>query len=349
MTPQQFLNEAKSGNPAPLYLFAGPESYRRRICRRTLIDKFLPEEIREEGLSRHDLDEVTLRDVLDDASSFSLFASQRVLLVSSAEHVLPKGSAKEEDNPGFQALKDYAKNPTPGVVIIFDSQRITFDSDDKTKLDRLRKFYAPVKQIVEFHPYSSEDARRLAGDLAQRAGLKAEPGALESLCEALGNDAARIASELEKLALFLGGTRPVRIEDIAALSPDARETTIGTLVSAISRGDRRASLDLLETLVRAGEYLPLALSFLSTQFRLALAARDEGIRTQQQLQGHFAKLGINMWSSRLQQVLQTLQAFDKARLEEAIALIYQADKAFRDRSPDDRIVMENLVLRLTRK
>lgn len=349
MTPQQFLTEAKSGNPAPLYLFIGPESYRRRICRRTLIEKFLPEDIREEGLSRHDLDEVTMRDVLDDASSFSLFASQRVLLVSSAEHVLPKGNAKEDDNPNFLALQDYAKNPTPGVVIIFDSQRITFDSDDKTKLDRLRKFFAPVKQVVEFHPYSGEEARRLAGDLAQRTGLKAEPGALEALCEALGNDAARISSEIEKIFLFVGSTRAVRLEDIASLSPDARETTIFALVNAISRGDRRASLDLLETLVRAGEYLPLALSFLATQFRLALAARDEGIRTQQQIQGHFAKLGVGMWPSRAQQVVQTMQAFDKARLEEAIALTYQADKAFRDRSPDDRIVMEDLVLRLTRK
>ena len=93
----------------------------------------------------------------------------------------------------------------------------------------------------------------------------------------------------------------------------------------------------------------LALTFLATQFRLALTAKEEGLRTQQQLQGHFAKLGVAMWPSRAQQVLETMSAFPRARLELAIHKMYQADKALRDRAPDDRIVLEDVVLALTSK
>lgn len=349
MTPQQFLTQVKAGNIAPVYLFLGPEMYRRRICRKMLLEKFLPEDMREEGFVRHDLDETGLRDAVDDAGSLSLFVSRRMVWIGAAEAVIPKGNAADAEASAAAIIANYAKNPTPDTVVVFDSSRLTFENDDKTKLERLRKIYGSIKDQVEFAPYSPEEARKLANDLAARAGLQIQPPALDALVEALGADAARLATEIEKLALFTGGQRKVTEEDIQAMAPDARATTIFALVNALSRGDRAQSLDLLETLVRDGEYLPLALTFLATQFRLALTAKEEGLRTQQQLQGHFAKLGVAMWPSRAQQVLETMGAFSKSRLELAIRMIYQADKALRDRAADDRIVIENVVLALTAK
>ncbi|MCC6368975.1 MAG: DNA polymerase III subunit delta [Bryobacterales bacterium] len=347
MTPQQFLGQIKT-KPGAVYLFVGPEMYRRRVCRRMLIERFLPAEMREDGVSRHDLEETTLRDVLDDASSFSLFASKRVIWVSGAEAAVPRGTAKDEDNPGHAALAAYARNPAADTIVVLDSWRFTFDNEDKSKLDRLRKFYAVIPDVVEFAPYTAEEARKLAGDLAARSGLEIHPAALETLVESLGNDAARLASEIEKLSLFTGGKRAVTEEDVLRMAPDARSTTIFALVNALSQGNRAVSLDLLETLVREGEYLPLAITFLAAQFRFALAAKEEGLRSAQQVQGHFSKLGVAMWPSRAQQVMQTVNTFTRQKLEQAVVELYRADKALRDRSPDDRIVMERLVLALTK-
>lgn len=349
MTPQQFLAQIKAGTTAPAYLFFGPEQYRRGVCRKMIIDKILPGELREDGLTRHDLDEVALRDVITDAGSYSLFATRRVVWVSSAEAPVPKGTAKDDDSPGHAALQAYLKNPNPDVTLVFDAQRLSFDSDDKAKMDRLLKFYGGVSNVVEFTPYTADEALKLAADLARKASLKMGPAVLESLVASLGNDAARIANELEKLALYTGGQREVTEEDISLLAPDARSTTIFALVNAIGRGDRAKSLDLMETLVRDGEYLPLALTLIASQFRLALTAKEENLRTPQQLQAYCAKLGIQVWFSRVQQVFQTVGAYTKPRLEQAMLELYKADKALRDRSPDDRLVMENLVLALTRK
>lgn len=349
MTPQQFLTQLKSGKPAPVYLFVGPEMYRRRICRKMLVEKFLPEDMREEGFVRHDLDDTGLRDAVDDAGSLSLFVTKRVVWIGAAEAAVPKGHAAEAEAAATAIVSAYAKNPTPDTIVVFDSSRLTFDNEDKTKLERLRKIFSAVKDQVEFAPYGAEEARKLAADLAAKAGLQMHPAALDALVESLGADAARISTEIEKLALYTGGNRKVTEEDIQAMSPDARATTIFALVNALSRGDRAQSLDLLETLVRDGEYLPLALTFLATQFRLALTAKEEGLRTQQQLQGHFAKLGVAMWPSRAQQVMETMGAFSRGRLELAIGKIYEADKALRDRAADDRIVIEDVVLALTAK
>ena len=348
MTPQQFIAQVKGPGPAPIYLFVGPEMHRRRGCRRFLIEKFLPGELREEGLTRHDLEDLTVTEVIDDARSLSLFASRRLILVSSAELAVPKTVSDKDELPAQAALKAYVRNPAPEVVVVFDCSRISFDSEDKSKLERLRKFYAAIPNVVEFPAYTEEEARKLAAEEAKRAGLMIAGEQLDALVESLGYDAARIVTEIEKLTLFTGGKRPVTAEDIALMTPDARATTVFALTAALGRGDRALSLNLLNTLAREGEYLPLALTFLSAQFRHALAAKEEGLRSPQQIQGHFSKLGVPMWASRAQQVHQTVAAFTKPRIESAILAIYEADKGMRGRSPDDRIVMENLVLAITR-
>ncbi len=347
MTPQQLVSQLKSSPPAPLYLFAGQESYRRRACRKMMVEKALPEDLREDGYARYDLDETSIRDVVDAAASYSLFAAERLIWVSNAEAALPRGAAAF-DEKDTAALARYAADPTPGTVVVFDAQRLGFDNDDKSKMERLRKFYAAVPNVVEFSPYSPDEALKLAGELAARAGLKMNPALLNTLVEALGSDAERIATEIEKLAAFSGGTRAIAEADILALAPDARTATVFALVAALGRGDRAASLNLLHTLIRDGEYLPLALTFLAAQVRFALTAREEGLKTPQAIQAHFSKLGIPMWSSRAQQVMQTLGAFSKPQLEKAMVKIFETDKAFRDRSPDDRLVMERLILDLTR-
>jgi len=46
-------------------------------------------------------------------------------------------------------------------------------------------------------------------------------------------------------------------------------------------------------------------------------------------------------------VEQTVAAFPKARLEQAVEKVFQADRDLRDARPDDRIVMEQMILALT--
>ena len=119
-------------------------------------------------------------------------------------------------------------------------------------------------------------------------------------------------------------------------------------MNALGRNDRKKALDLLDVLIREGEYLPLALSFLATQFRQALVAQEAQLRSAGQVQGHFQKLGVPMWPSRAEQVVQTMNGFSAAELRAALKRIARTDIALRDIRPDDRVVLEDLVVNLTR-
>jgi DNA polymerase III delta subunit len=82
---------------------------------------------------------------------------------------------------------------------------------------------------------------------------------------------------------------------------------------------------------------------------MALVAREAGLKSAGQIQGHFTKLGVQMWGSRAEQVYQTVTKFTQPQIERALQLIFEADRGLRDARPDDRIVMERFILQLAGK
>lgn len=348
MTAGQLMARLKQGKLPPAVLLLGPEAYQRRQLKDALVAS-LPAD----AITEHDLTEVTLAAVVDDARSLSLFAAERLFWIVNAEAALPRARVSEDGEEGEGAggdpspLAAYLKNPTPGVTLVFEAMRFDFEGDDKRKLERVAKFYSAIADVVELRRMAAHEARREAESLAGRRGLRFEEGALDVLMESLGGDMARIAGEIEKLALY-AGTRAVGAEDIAVLVPDARATNIFALVNAMGRRDRTRSLEILDTLTKEGEYLPLALAFLSTQFRMALAAREAGLKSAQQIQAHFSRMGVPMWGARAEQVYQTVVKFSQPQIERAMKLIAETDRGLRDARPDDRVVMETFILQLVR-
>src|SRR6185312_2809229 len=321
MTPAQFLGRVKRKEIPSVVLFLGQEAYNRRRCREALIAAA-------DGIEAeyYDLSSSSLSAVIDDARSMSLFASERLIFVIGAESAVPRsprGSAaiveEEEEESGGSGSADileaYVKSPTPGVILVFEATRWDLEGEDKTKSERARKFYGAISDVVEFRAFSSDEARGELDRIARAAGVRLDPAAAETLVEALAADVARIAVEVEKLSLY---GKPITVDDLALLVPDARQSTIFSLVNALGRRDRIRALATLDALVREGEYLPLALSFLATQFRMALVVKEQNLRGASQVQSHFQRAGIQMWGSRAEQVAATAAKFSKDQLERGL-------------------------------
>lgn len=344
MTPAQFLARVKRNEIPPVCLFLGQESYNRRRCREALAAA-------KPGIEseQYDASETSLAAIIDDARAMSLFVSERLIFVIGAETAMPRTSRDDEDEsstPGglaTGALEAYVKNPTPGVTLIFEATRWDLEGDDKAKTERARKFFGAIPDVVEFRRFSSDEARAELNRIAREANLKLDPAAAEALVEALAADVGRIAVEVEKLSLY---GKPITADDLPLLVPDARQSTIFALVNALGRRDRVRSLETLDALVREGEYLPLALTFLATQFRMALVAKEANLRGASQVQSHFQRAGVPMWGSRAEQISQTAAKFSKAQLEHGLKLLFETDRDLRSARPDDRTVVENFVIEL---
>jgi len=336
MTPAQFLGRIKRGEIPPVLLFLGQESYNRKRCREALVAA-------KPGVEpeQPDASEASLAAIVDDARAMSLFAFERLIFVVSADTLMPR--TETESDPSTDALAAYVKNPTPGVTLVFEATRWDLEGEDKTKVERARKFFSAIPDVVEFPRFSSGDARIELDRIAKAANVKLDAAAAEALVEALAADVARIAVEIEKLSLY---GKPVTADDLPLLVPDARQSTIFALVNALGRRDRTTALKTLDALVREGEYLPLALSFLATQFRMALVVKEANLRGASQVQSHFQRQGIPMWGSRAEQVAQTATKFSQDQLERGLTLLFETDRDLRSARPDDRTVVENFVVKL---
>ncbi len=353
MTPAQFLARIKKNDIPPVILFLGQESYNRRRCHEALLAA------RGVEAEQFDMAESSLAAVVDDARAMSLFASERLMIAKAAETAMPRTSraaaVSDEDDDGEDEsrpasakgeealLAAYVKSPTPGVTLVLEATRWDFDGDDKTKTERVRKFYGAVTEVVEFRRFTSDEARQELDRMARAAKIVLEPAAAEALVEALAADVGRIAVELEKLQLY---GKPITAESLPLLVPDARQSNIFALVSALGRRDRARSLDALDALVREGEYLPLALTFLAGQFRMALVAKEANLKGSSQVQSHFQRAGVPIWGSRAEQISLTASKFSKAQLERGLGLIFDADRDLRSARPDDRTVVEQFVVKL---
>src|ERR1039458_4063570 len=58
--------------------------------------------------------------------------------------LMPTRSAEDSEGAAGSAdtLAAYMKDPTPGVVLVFDAPRFDFEGEDKKKQERVRKFFA---------------------------------------------------------------------------------------------------------------------------------------------------------------------------------------------------------------
>ena len=119
MTPAQFLARIKKGTVPPVTLLLGPEAYERAAHQGRAAGHVPPD-----AVSQHDLADLTLAEVLDDARALSLFACERLIWVVNAEPAMPRGKAAAEDDDGdgpatagggdAAPLAAYMKDPTPG-------------------------------------------------------------------------------------------------------------------------------------------------------------------------------------------------------------------------------------------
>ena len=354
MKPKAFLQQLKKGRPTAGYLFAGNEMFYRDRCRRTLRGAVLgaaDSSQYQEGWVEYDLREHSLSKLIDEAKTYSLFAPSRVVVGLNAEAALPKRMGSAGGRAGgaeADPLRAYFADPTPGVTLLLEATRYDWsDRDDKAKLERVEKFYSAVPESVEFHPFTAGEALAASRALARRLELDIGDELLTELVEMLGSDMARIANDLEKLAVYAGADRVVTPADIEALIPEARHSGVFEFSDALARKDRPRALEILDTLAKSGEYWPMQITLLARLFRQTLAAKEGGARTVNDVMRLFSRSQIPVWPARAKQIVAVAAQFSIDELERALIAMFEADRDLRRERPSDRLIIEQLVVGLT--
>ena len=92
------------------YLLYGIEDY---LIKKEL--NKLKKNIDDNDISYFDLEEVSLREIVDDANSLSLFSNKRMIIVENAN--IFTGSGKKRDDTKY--LEEYLLNPNVNTILVF--------------------------------------------------------------------------------------------------------------------------------------------------------------------------------------------------------------------------------------
>jgi DNA polymerase-3 subunit delta len=174
-------------------------------------------------------------------------------------------------------------------------------------------------------------------------GGQIEPAAAQKLVEMVGADTRQAAQEIVKLLTYVNWARPIKVQDVEAVSILTAEPDIFAMVDALANGDGRTSQRLLHRLLENEEAFGVW-GMVIRQFRLLLLAR-EVIDSHGGLNEVAGALGVHPFVA--EKVFGQARHFSMTALEKIYHKLLEIDEAAKTSRVALDLAMETLVVELT--
>lgn len=216
------MSELKSGKYRPVYYLMGEEGYFTDKITDYIATHALTED--EQGFNQaiyYGL-ESNIDDIITAAKRFPMMAERQVIIVREAQML------KNIDN-----LLYYLQAPSATTVLVFAHKNGSLDKRKKvaTELER-------TGVMLDSKKLRSEQLPSFVNGYLREKGLAADNKSVMMICEAVGADLSRIASEIDKLSIALPqGTTAVTPELVEEYIGISKEYNIFELQNAIVNKD----------------------------------------------------------------------------------------------------------------
>ncbi len=269
---------------------------------------------------------------LGSCQSYPFLASRRLVLLKDADQLSTAMN---------QVVVQYLKRPSPSTLLLVLAGNLEAKSV-------LRKGFEASSDgwCIPFYPLEGRELRQWLAVQLQQEGFQADEDALHYLCEHLAGDTRNSRQELEKLILFMGDQRRVRLDDVLAMVGETTTYSGFGLAAAITAGQLQEALAILDKLLESGEE-PIALLGVISQRLRRLGLCGEGLAQGKDPKGLAAQLQI-FWKEQTLFFAQS-RTIPARRLADGLLYCLEADRQLKGGSetpiPPGQ-VMERLVMRL---
>jgi DNA polymerase III subunit delta len=348
---------AEIASPATLrpgYVLVGDEVFLYDRCRKAVLATLAPEDTRDFCLHDLDLAETSIFEVLDRAQTPSLMAPFQVFFVRNLKTLYGRGSKKEE----FAAIDAYFRSPNPQALLLFVADHLRIPTDlrkmdyqDKERFEKIRETLGDWCGTVELARVDENDAIKWVTTSAESRNVRFDPDAARELVDSLGADMMLIASEFEKLLLYVEGKNRVTLGDVETMVLAAKQRSLYELTDAISAKDRPRALLLLHGLLNAsdgGEDAAIGhLYMLARTFRQMLIISEKNVRDPRAI-WQVLWQGFRMPPFAAEDLIKQARRYKSRReLTRAIRLVARADLELRSSPANKLLVLERLILDLS--
>ncbi len=258
MTEQELERQLKTGALAPVYFLYGEEPFLVERAVQRIMERVVDPAMKDFNLNVYYGSDCKGTEILDSAQTLPMFVERRVVLVKRAEG-LP--SATQE------GLLPYLANPCPETCLIVMAG----------KPDLRRKFFLELKKQPGCLEFKKLYENRLGPFIMQEAvrhGKKMDSAGAELLSFLVGNNLQALASQVEKIALFVGNRAAITVDDVRAIVSQSKEFSAFELARFMGEKNLTKALATLQAMLRNGEEAPMILGALASHFRRIWRIRE---------------------------------------------------------------------------
>lgn len=237
-----------------IYLLYGTEDFLieqeiKNIIKKIKIDKI--------NISRYNLEEESIKDIIDEACTISLFEDKKLIIVDNLNTFLTKQNEKT-----INILEEFINNINKETTLILISEKL----DERKKLIKNLRKIAEVKECNKTKNITST-VKKMFDD------YKIEYKNIDLLIKIVGNDLGILSQEVEKLKTYKLD-KIIAEQDILDLASANNNSDIFDLINYIVKKDKENALNIYDALIKQNEEPIKIIVTLANQFRLIYQSKE---------------------------------------------------------------------------
>lgn len=265
---EELWDRLQRGEIAPVYILFGPETHLRDLAAKTITERaFAESDLRDFNETSFSLNtEDNLKLALSAAEQLPMMASHRVIRITDVR-ISANGIRDTITEAHEPVLSAYFENPSTHSVVVFVA-------DELNGVRKMGKLLREKTTAVEFALLDDAQLSKMARDRIKDADAEIDDGALRYLISLVGQDARRLANEINKLTTAVLPGKTITSSCIESLVPNSREASNFDLTDHLVAGRKTQAMTVLKKILDDGGE-PLALiGLISYNYRRLMMAKD---------------------------------------------------------------------------
>lgn len=329
--------EINKGNIQPIYVCYGSESFLMKEFITYLTDQWIESDNREFAVSRFDLAETNVEEIIDDAETLPFMGGRKLVIAKDAAFfTAAKESSKLEHR--LDRLTEYLQAPADFSVILF-----TVAADKLDERKKIVKLIGERKALIPFPLLSGDELTYWIRRQSEKLHLGLDDAALQTLILSCGANLQNLSGEMQKLSLYVGEHGVVTADIVESMVARSTEQNVFLMIDELVRLHVDKALSILYDLLKHKEEPVKILSLMARQFRNMLFIKQlskQGFNQQQMA----TQLGLHPYAVKIAAEQARLYEVDKLKL--TLSRLAEVDYRMKTGKMDKVLALEMFMLQL---
>ena len=277
----------------------------------------------------YDLETTNLREIIDDASTISMFSDKKIIVVENAFFLCANKNIDD-----LELLENYINHPNINTYMIFVS--LTEKIDTRKKITKL---LGTNGVIQELNKIDENYLVNYVKDYLDENNYKMED--VNYFIENVSSNLYDIKNELDKLMMYKLDEKYITNSDVDNTTIKMMDEEIFTLTDSIILKDTIKSLNLLEEFLNKNYDEVYIIMLLASQFRFLFQVKR--LYNKNKSEGEIARtLGVNPY--RVKFSLKKIYAYSETMILDYIKQIAKMDHDIKLGLIDKKLALELFII-----